>query len=103
MGDITDDGALDALFGRADACGPELDRPHAGELIAIYGEATCANLEALRLRAEQLDVSVEGWRSSLLSKLDSAAALDDAQKELAPVYYLMPLVLQECTKGDGDG
>ncbi len=34
-----------------------------------------------------------GWHQESIDKLDSAAALDDAQKELAPVYYLMPLVL----------
>jgi hypothetical protein len=34
-----------------------------------------------------------GWRMEPVDRLDSAAALDDAQKELAPVYGLMPLVL----------
>lgn len=34
-----------------------------------------------------------GWHQESIDKLDSAAALDDAQRELAPVYHLMPLVL----------
>jgi 3-oxoacyl-[acyl-carrier protein] reductase len=34
-----------------------------------------------------------GWHQEQVDKLDSVAALDDVEKELAPVYYLMPLVL----------
>jgi NAD(P)-dependent dehydrogenase (short-subunit alcohol dehydrogenase family) len=34
-----------------------------------------------------------GWHQESVDKLDSAAALDDIQKELAPIYHLMPLVL----------
>ena len=34
-----------------------------------------------------------GWHPESIDKLDSKAALNDAQKELAPVYNLMPLVL----------
>ena len=34
-----------------------------------------------------------GWHPESIDKLDSAAALDDAHKELAPIYHLMPLVL----------
>ena len=34
-----------------------------------------------------------GWHPEPIDKLDSAAALDDAHKELAPLYNLMPLVL----------
>jgi NAD(P)-dependent dehydrogenase (short-subunit alcohol dehydrogenase family) len=34
-----------------------------------------------------------GWHQEPVDKLDSPAALDDVQKELAPIYYLMPLVL----------
>jgi len=34
-----------------------------------------------------------GWHQEPVDKLDSAAALDDAHKELAPIYHLMPLVL----------
>lgn len=34
-----------------------------------------------------------GWHQESVDKLDSAAALEDAHKELAPIYHLMPLVL----------
>ncbi len=34
-----------------------------------------------------------GWHPEGIAELDSAAALDDAQKELAPIYHLMPMVL----------
>ena len=34
-----------------------------------------------------------GWHAESIDKLDSAAALGDAQRELAPIYHLMPLVL----------
>jgi NAD(P)-dependent dehydrogenase (short-subunit alcohol dehydrogenase family) len=34
-----------------------------------------------------------GWHQESVDRLDSAAALDDAHKELAPIYHLMPLVL----------
>lgn len=34
-----------------------------------------------------------GWHPQSIEKLDSVAALDDVQKELAPVYHFMPLVL----------
>ena len=34
-----------------------------------------------------------GWNPEPIEKLNTTAALDDAQKELAPLYNLMPLVL----------
>jgi len=34
-----------------------------------------------------------GWHPEPVEKLDSAGALDDARRELAPIYNLMPLVL----------
>jgi len=34
-----------------------------------------------------------GWHPESLDKLDSSAALSDVNKELAPIYHLMPLVL----------
>jgi len=34
-----------------------------------------------------------GWHPESIDKLDAAGALDDVQKELAPIYHLMPLVL----------
>ena len=34
-----------------------------------------------------------GWHQESIGNLDSTAALDDAHRELAPLYHLMPLVL----------
>lgn len=34
-----------------------------------------------------------GWHPEPVDGLDSPAALDDAQRELAPIYHLLPLVL----------
>jgi len=34
-----------------------------------------------------------GWHPEAIEKLDATAALDDAHRELAPLYNLMPLVL----------
>ncbi len=46
----------------------------------------------------QLDICIigpgAGWHPESITKLNAAAALDDVQKELAPIYYLMPLVLE---------
>jgi NAD(P)-dependent dehydrogenase (short-subunit alcohol dehydrogenase family) len=46
---------------------------------------------------EQVDICVVGpgggWHPEPVERLDPMAALEDAQHELAPVYYLMPLVL----------
>ena len=45
----------------------------------------------------QVDICIinpgAGWHQEPPDKLDSTAALDDVQKELAPLYHLMPLVL----------
>lgn len=35
-----------------------------------------------------------GWHPEPVDQLDSIGALDDVQKELAPIYHLMPLVLR---------
>jgi len=34
-----------------------------------------------------------GWHPEPIERLDADGALDDAQRELAPIYHLMPLVL----------
>jgi NAD(P)-dependent dehydrogenase (short-subunit alcohol dehydrogenase family) len=34
-----------------------------------------------------------GWHAQSVDKLDSAGALEDVHRELAPIYHLMPLVL----------
>jgi NAD(P)-dependent dehydrogenase (short-subunit alcohol dehydrogenase family) len=36
-----------------------------------------------------------GWHPETIDKLDSIVALDDVQKELAPLYHLMPLILPD--------
>jgi NAD(P)-dependent dehydrogenase (short-subunit alcohol dehydrogenase family) len=45
----------------------------------------------------QVDICVigpgAGWHPESIDKLDAIGALDDVQKELAPIYHLMPLVL----------
>jgi len=48
-------------------------------------------------RFGQVDICIinpgAGWHQEPIDKLDSAVALDDARRELAPVYHFMPLVL----------
>ena len=39
-----------------------------------------------------------GWHPETIDRLDSMAALDDVQKELAPLYHLMPLILPDMYK-----
>jgi NAD(P)-dependent dehydrogenase (short-subunit alcohol dehydrogenase family) len=45
----------------------------------------------------QIDICIigpgAGWHPEAPDKLDSSAALEDAEYELAPIYHLMPLVL----------
>ncbi len=45
----------------------------------------------------QIDICIvgpgAGWHPEPVDKLDSAGALDDVRRELAPIYHLMPLVL----------
>ncbi len=58
----------------------------------------CEGLVAASLKAlGKIDVCVigpgGGWHPESVEKLDSDAALEDAQQELAPIYHLMPLVL----------
>jgi hypothetical protein len=92
-GDVSGDGADDALFGRADSCGADLDRPYSGELLVMFGENNCANLDALRNRALELVVGKEGWRQSLLAKLDAAGrsiergATDTAANQLCALLH----------------
>lgn len=73
-----------------------------GKVIALQADVTrqdqCKTLvEATIERFGQVDVCIigpgGGWHPEPIDKLDSVAALDDAQKELAPIYHLMPLVL----------
>lgn len=45
----------------------------------------------------QIDICIigpgAGWHPEAPHKLDSSAALEDAQHELAPIYHLLPLIL----------
>jgi NAD(P)-dependent dehydrogenase (short-subunit alcohol dehydrogenase family) len=54
-------------------------------------------IEETTARFDQVDICVVGpgggWHAEPLDQLDPAAALEDARHELAPLYYLMPLVL----------
>lgn len=56
-----------------------------------------ALVDAAIERFRQVDICIigpgAGWHQEPIDQLDSAAALDDAQKELAPIYHLLPLVL----------
>ncbi len=48
-------------------------------------------------RFGQVDICIlgpgGGWHPEAVHELDSNAALEDVRKELAPIYYLLPLVL----------
>ncbi len=64
----------------------------------VTGQEQCEALVEAALDAfGQIDICIvnpgAGWHQEPVDKLDSAAALDDAHKELAPIYHLMPLVL----------
>jgi len=73
-----------------------------GSALACQADVTergpCATLVATAIETfGKVDICVigpgAGWHQEPIDKLDSAAAFDDAQKELAPIYHLMPLVL----------
>ncbi|MHC4177296.1 MAG: SDR family NAD(P)-dependent oxidoreductase [Planctomycetota bacterium] len=75
---------------------------HGGNAIALQADVTqqdqCKTLvEGAIGRFGQVDICIVGpgggWHPEAIDKLDSTAALDDAQRELAPIYHLMPLVL----------
>ncbi|UCD50926.1 MAG: SDR family oxidoreductase [Phycisphaerales bacterium] len=56
-----------------------------------------ALVEAATQTFGQVDICIigpgAGWHPESIDRLDAAGALDDVQKELAPIYHLMPLVL----------
>jgi 3-oxoacyl-[acyl-carrier protein] reductase len=75
---------------------------HGGRALAFRADVTepeqCQALVAATVEAfGQVDICIigpgAGWHGEPIDKLDSTGALDDAQKELAPIYHLMPLVL----------
>jgi 3-oxoacyl-[acyl-carrier protein] reductase len=73
-----------------------------GNAVAFRADVTqqsqCSALvDAATAQFGQVDICVigpgGGWHPETIDKLDSIAALDDIRKELAPLYYLMPLIL----------
>jgi 3-oxoacyl-[acyl-carrier protein] reductase len=73
-----------------------------GNVVAFQADITQQNqcsalVNAATAQFGKVDICIigpgGGWHPESIDKLDSKAALDDAQKELAPVYNLMPLVL----------
>lgn len=54
-------------------------------------------VEATRSAFGHIDICIigpgGGWHPEPIDKLDGSAALDDAHRELAPLYHLLPLVL----------
>lgn len=75
---------------------------HGGKAIAFQADITVrdqckALVDSTTSQFGRVDICVigpgAGWHPETIDRLDSVAALDDAQKELAPVYHLMPLVL----------
>jgi 3-oxoacyl-[acyl-carrier protein] reductase len=73
--------------GRAIACQADVTRQ----------EGCAALLEATAESFGRVDVCIVGpgggWHPDPIEQLDAAEALDDAHRELAPLYHLMPLVL----------
>jgi NAD(P)-dependent dehydrogenase (short-subunit alcohol dehydrogenase family) len=73
-----------------------------GHAIAVGADVTqpgdCQSLvDAARDAFGTIDTCIigpgGGWHPEPIEDLDAAGALDDAQRELAPLYHLMPLVL----------
>ena len=73
-----------------------------GRALAVQADITqrdrCVTLVETTVKAlGQVDICVigpgGGWHPEPVEKLDSVAALDDACRELAPIYHLMPLAL----------
>jgi len=73
-----------------------------GNAVAAQADVTqtddCKALVAAAVqRFGRVDICIigpgAGWHPEPIDRLDAVAALDDAQRELAPIYNLMPLVL----------
>ncbi len=73
-----------------------------GSAIAVKADVTKPNeckvlLETAKKTFGQVDICIigpgGGWHPEPVDKLNSVGALDDAYRELAPLYNLMPLVL----------
>jgi len=75
---------------------------HGGRALAVRADVTeqdqCKALVDAAIEAfGRVDICIvgpgAGWHGESVDTLDSAGALDDARRELAPIYHLMPLVL----------
>jgi 3-oxoacyl-[acyl-carrier protein] reductase len=78
---------IEGRHGRAIACRAD-----------VMQQDQCKTLVDAAIRAfGQVDICIVGpgggWHQESIDRLDPAAALEDAQKELAPIFHLMPLVL----------
>jgi len=82
-------------------------KSRAGNAIAIEANVfeadDCRNLANATIEHfGQIDICVvnpgAGWHPEPIDKLDSSAAIEDVQHEVAPFFYLMPLVLPQMYK-----
>jgi NAD(P)-dependent dehydrogenase (short-subunit alcohol dehydrogenase family) len=82
-------------------------KKHAGNAIAIEADVfkanDCRNLVNTTIEHfGQIDICVvnpgAGWHPESIDKLDSSAAIEDVQHEVAPFFQLMPLVLPQMYK-----
>jgi len=80
---------------------------HEGEAIAVEADVFeadgCRKLVNTTIeRFDRIDICVvnpgAGWHPELIDGLDSAAAMEDVQHEVAPFFHLMPLVLPQMYK-----
>jgi len=78
-----------------------------GDVIAVKADVFeadgCENLVNTTIeRFGRIDICVinpgAGWHPEPIDKLDSSAAIEDVQHEVAPFFYLMPLVLPQMYK-----
>jgi len=82
-------------------------KSHAGKAIAIEADVfeadDCRNLTNATIEHfGKIDICVvnpgAGWHPEPIDKLDSSAAIEDVQNEVAPFFHLMPLVLPQMYK-----
>jgi NAD(P)-dependent dehydrogenase (short-subunit alcohol dehydrogenase family) len=82
-------------------------KSHAGNAIAVEADVfqadDCAHLVDETIEHfGRIDICVvnpgAGWHPETIDKLDSSAAIEDVQREVAPFLHLMPLVLPQMYK-----
>ena len=96
---LTSKAAAEAIVAHIEAQG--------GSAIAVQADI-CKQDDCKRLvdtaltRYGQVDICIvgpgAGWNAEPIDQLDPANALDDLHREVAPLYYLMPLVLPSMTE-----